>query len=159
MRKLLLLLTIGAALLGSVVIAQDEAPSVVWGRRFESAIQSEFPGAQLQPRQLPRRDREDYRQWVYEDSVISVGFTVLESNGEAERQLAERTMMLPAGSAPVRGFGDQAFIIQPGATVQRRMNLRRHHIVLEISAPGEIARSRLALALVAAIDEAELGRP
>jgi hypothetical protein len=95
----------------------------------------------------------------YEDSVISVGFTVLESNGEAERQLAERTMMLPAGSAPVRGFGDQAFIIQPGATVQRRMNLRRHHIVLEISAPGEIARSRLALALVAAIDEAELGRP
>jgi hypothetical protein len=39
------------------------------------------------------------------------------------------------------------------------MNLRRHHIVLEISAPGEMALSRLALALVAAIDEAELGRP
>jgi len=80
-------------------------------------------------------------------------FTEYESDAEASEFLKLRTEILPQPRQPVGEFGDEAFLIYPGATVQRRMNVRRHNLVLEIGAPGEIALSRLALALVDAIDK------
>ena len=146
-------LIIGAGSVAAGPVAQREPPSQVWGERFAAAIRSSFPGAQLQPRRLPPRERGDGQRWDYQGAEIYLVFTELESDREALEFLKQRTEILPQPRRPVSEFGDEAFLFYPGATVRRRMNLRRHNMVLEIGAPGEIALSRLALALVDVIDK------
>ena len=143
----------GVALFAEVLVAQGAPPSQVWGERFAAAIRSSFPGAQLQARRLPPEQRGDGQRWDYQGAEIYLVFTELESDRDALELLKLRTEILPQPRRPVSEFGDEAFLFYPGATVQRRMNLRRHNIVLEIGAPGEIALSRLALALVDVIDK------
>jgi hypothetical protein len=159
MRKVLLV-AIGVASLASALMAQGEPPSQVWGQRSAAAIRSSFPGAQLQPRRVSPRSqlrrvlsRGDRQIWDYRGEKISLTFTELEFEMEASKFLKMRTERLPAGSRPVGVFGDEALLLSPGVSAQRYMNLRRRNVVLEIGAPGEIALSRLALALVEVVDK------
>ena len=107
----------------------------------------------MQPRRLPFREREDHLRWDYQGSEITLTFAELDSDEDAAEFLKKQTIILPVPVRPVEGFGDEAFFLHPYETTRRRMNLRRHHMVLEIGAPGEIGLSRLALALVKVIDQ------
>ena len=112
-----LLIAIGVASLASALLAQGEPPSQVWGDRFAVAIRSSFPGAQLQPRRLPPRERGDRQRWDYQGAEISLVFTELGSDREASEFLKRRTEVIPQPRRPVGGFGDEAFLFSPGSTV------------------------------------------
>jgi hypothetical protein len=136
-------------------------------KRFDAAVLEVMPGArvEVQPVGLRSTDAaqsyyEVSRRWLKRDSSIRARYTIAESVELARERFDVLTKLLQVGSAPIEGIGDEARVLEPAPSGERRLNFRRGRVVVQLTAPGpgdEVVR-RLAKLLVDQVDRSSKAR-
>jgi hypothetical protein len=134
------------ALLGILIAvapapAQSAQPSAALNARIDAAIARAAPGAKLDlefatpPGQLPSQ----YRRWRVKDATITMTYVLADSPEAAENLLQVRSDMATTGSRHVEGIGDDAYLmVSQASDANKRMNLRRGKVVVELGVPEKL---------------------
>ena len=100
------------------------------------------------------RFSDEDRRWVSRDHSIRAHYFIANSIELSKEQFRLLTEALQVGSKPIEGVGDEARLLEPAPSGERRLNFRRGRVVIQLAAPGpgEETIRRLAGLLVDQVD-------
>jgi hypothetical protein len=154
--------------IGLVISTLQHAPSEhPLTKRIDAVVLTMMPEARAEA--LPMRPRlsevsdtyyHEHRRWVHGNTSVRALYSIATSVELSKEQFRLLTEMLQVGSVPIDGVGDEARLLEPAPSGERRLNIRRGRVVIQLAAPGpgEETIRRLAGLLVDQVDRSNKAR-